>query len=37
MNVLADLPHGRYSNEKAKRLLAWEPRDSMPHLWMRQD
>ena len=27
--VVADLPHGRFSNEKTKRLLGWEPRDRL--------
>jgi nucleoside-diphosphate-sugar epimerase len=27
--ILADLPHGRYSNEKAKQLLHWQPRDQL--------
>ncbi|HET7771463.1 MAG TPA: NAD(P)-dependent oxidoreductase [Chloroflexota bacterium] len=32
-HILADLPHGKYSNAKAKRLLGWQPRDSLAHLW----
>lgn len=35
-HILADLPHGKYSNEKAKRLLGWQPRDSLEHLWGRR-
>jgi nucleoside-diphosphate-sugar epimerase len=35
-HILADLPHGKYSNAKAKRLLGWEPRDSLAHLWARR-
>ncbi|MBI3971324.1 MAG: NAD(P)-dependent oxidoreductase [Chloroflexi bacterium] len=27
--VVADLPHGRFSNEKTKRLLGWVPRDRL--------
>jgi nucleoside-diphosphate-sugar epimerase len=33
--ILGDLPHGRYSNEKAKRLLHWQPRDSLAGHWRR--
>ena len=34
--ILADLPHGKYSNEKAKRLLGWQPRDTLEALWTRR-
>ena len=34
--ISADLPHGKYSNEKAKRLLGWQPRDGLTHLWGRR-
>ena len=33
--ILGDLPHGRYSNEKAKRLLRWQPRDTLEAHWRR--
>ena len=36
MNIAGDLPHGRFSNERAKRLLGWQPRDSFEHLWRRR-
>ena len=29
MHVLADLPHGQFTNEKAKRLLGWAAMDSL--------
>ncbi len=29
----ADLPHGRYPNEKAKTLLGWQPRDRLASRW----
>lgn len=32
-HILADLPHGKYRNAKAKRLLGWQPRDQLEHLW----
>jgi nucleoside-diphosphate-sugar epimerase len=35
-HILADLPHGKYSNAKAKRLLGWQPRDNLEHLWGRR-
>ena len=35
-HILADLPHGKYSNAKARRLLGWRPRDSLAHLWARR-
>jgi nucleoside-diphosphate-sugar epimerase len=30
----ADLPHGRYSNRKAKMLLGWHPHDDLRLHWM---
>lgn len=33
--VFADLPHRKFSNEKVKRLLGWEPRDRLERLWRR--
>ena len=35
-HILADLPHGKYANTKAKRVLGWQPRDSLEHLWGRR-
>jgi nucleoside-diphosphate-sugar epimerase len=37
LHILADLPHGKYSNAKAKRLLGWQPRDTLAHLWADQE
>jgi nucleoside-diphosphate-sugar epimerase len=34
-HILGDLPHGKYSNEKAKRLLNWQPRDTLESHWSR--
>lgn len=34
-HILGDLPHGKYSNEKAKRLLGWQPRDRLEAHWTR--
>jgi nucleoside-diphosphate-sugar epimerase len=33
VRILGDLPHGKYSNQKARRLLGWAPRHSLLHLW----
>ena len=30
------MPHGRFSNEKTKRLLGWEPRDRLERHWLRK-
>jgi nucleoside-diphosphate-sugar epimerase len=35
VHLTADLPHGRYANEKARRLLGWAPRDNLEHLYRR--
>jgi nucleoside-diphosphate-sugar epimerase len=35
LHVGTDLPHGKYSNEKAKRLLNWQPRDRLEAHWHR--
>lgn len=35
-HILTDLPHGKYSSAKAQRLLGWQPRDSLAHLWARR-
>lgn len=32
-HVSTDLPHGKYSNDKAKRLLGWQPRDRLERQW----
>ena len=34
--VVGDMPHGRFSNEKTKRLLGWEPRDRLERHWLRK-
>jgi nucleoside-diphosphate-sugar epimerase len=33
IRVLGDLPHGKYANTKARRLLGWVPQQSLTHLW----
>ena len=32
-NVLADLPHGKYSNARAKQLIGWRPAHNLAPLW----
>jgi nucleoside-diphosphate-sugar epimerase len=33
MRILGDLPGAKYSNQKARRILGWAPRDSLLPLW----
>jgi nucleoside-diphosphate-sugar epimerase len=33
MHISADLPHDKFTNEKAKRLLDWQPRDRLERGW----
>lgn len=33
LHISADLPHGVFRTDKARRLLGWEPRDTLEHLW----
>jgi nucleoside-diphosphate-sugar epimerase len=33
--VFADMPHGKYSNEKAKRILGFKPKDDLSILWRK--
>ncbi len=35
-NIFADIPHGRFSNEKAKRILGWRPEHRLEQFWKRQ-
>ncbi len=35
-HILADLPHGRYQNSRAKEALHWQPRDSLDVHWRRR-
>jgi nucleoside-diphosphate-sugar epimerase len=32
-----DLPHGKFSAEKAKRLLGWRPQHAFPNHWRRRN
>jgi dTDP-4-dehydrorhamnose reductase len=31
--VFTDMPHGRFSNQKVKRVLGWQPRADIDHFW----
>ena len=35
--ILDDLPHGQYSNAKARRLLGFDPQDSLEKYWRRPE
>lgn len=35
-NVFADLPHGKFSNEKARRILGWQPQDKLTHAYTKR-
>jgi nucleoside-diphosphate-sugar epimerase len=37
MNVLADLPHGLFSNQRARDLLGWAPQDTLERFWRMDD
>jgi nucleoside-diphosphate-sugar epimerase len=32
-HILADLPHGKFTNARAKRLLVWQPKDTLAALY----
>lgn len=33
--VFTDMPHGRFTNTKVKKILGWEPRDDISVIWRR--
>ncbi|MCA1595096.1 MAG: NAD(P)-dependent oxidoreductase [Chloroflexi bacterium] len=33
INIVADLPHGRFSSTRAREVLGWEPEDRLENLW----
>ncbi len=35
--INADLPHNRFPNTRARRILAWEPQDAFDHWWCKTD
>lgn len=34
-HIVADLPHGKYPNTKAKRLLGWQPKETFECQWRK--
>ena len=34
--VTTDLPQGKFTAEKAQRLLGWQPQDTFPTHWRRR-
>jgi len=36
-NVFTDMPHGKFSNAKAKRVLGFQPKDDISELWKKTD
>ena len=32
-NIFADIPHQKFSNEKAKRILGWQPTSQLEQFW----
>lgn len=37
LHINADLPHGKYTNRKAKEVLNWQPLDDLRHMWSNTD
>src|SRR5262249_53700845 len=35
VNVNSDMPHGKFTNDKAKHVLGWEPRDRLDKFWRK--
>ncbi len=35
-HINGDMPHGKFPNDKAKKLLGWQPRDRFEDQWLRQ-
>lgn len=36
-HILADLPHGKYTNAKARSLLGWQPQDDLADHWRSEE
>jgi nucleoside-diphosphate-sugar epimerase len=36
LQITADVPNGRFRNDKAKHLLGWQPRDQLKSRWQRR-
>ena len=35
-HITGDTPHGRYHNTKARRLLGWQPQDTLEKYWRKK-
>ena len=35
-NIFSDRPHGQFSNEKAKRILGWQPEDALDYTYLKR-
>jgi hypothetical protein len=33
--ILTDMPHGKFRNDKAKRILGFSPKDDISALWKK--
>ena len=33
--IFADMPHQKFTNEKAKRILGWQPTNTLAHRWTK--
>ena len=36
-NIFANRPHQKFSNEKAKRILGWQPKDDLTHTYLKSN
>ena len=36
-NIFANRPHQKFSNEKAKRILGWQPKDDLAHTYTKEN
>jgi nucleoside-diphosphate-sugar epimerase len=34
--VFTDMPHGKFTNDKVKRILGWQPKDDVSQVWTKQ-
>jgi nucleoside-diphosphate-sugar epimerase len=34
--VFTDMPHGKFTNDKVKRILGWQPKDDVSQVWVKQ-
>jgi hypothetical protein len=34
-NVFTNMPHDKFTNDKVKRILGWQPKDDISSLWKK--